>query len=229
MAASIVNTPYTMSFCLSVVSATSQKSGGSPLQGSTNAVDGGIPVVGFDGITAVPLPTYYDPPNSQAFLGNALGGTSFYTGVSGSPALYTVVEGSSSTVTISNVHVLDAAGNPATDWELVTGDAESTDPGESMTWSTGAGGRNLNLIPNDVSPTSDVGNACGSTTSSYNKQYLTGVGSSTVECAAPNSQQGEKTGTVMLEAQDPATGTLTLTTTMVGTGRQAMFLGLLLP
>jgi hypothetical protein len=222
MSASIVNTPYTMTFCLAVAS---QASNGQPLVGSTTAVNGGITDVGFDDITAVPLPTYYNPPTSQAFLGNSVGGTSFYTGVPGSPALYTVVEGSTSTVTISNIQVLDAGGNPATDWELVTGDAESTDPGESITWSTGAGGPNLNLIPNGLSPMSDVGNACGSTAPSYNTNDLTGIGSSTVECKAPSNQQGEKTGTVMLEALTPST----LTATMVGSGRQAMFLGLLLP
>jgi hypothetical protein len=221
ISAAIADTPYTMSFCMSVVS---QSSDGAPLVGTTTAVDGGIAVSGFDDITAVPLPTYYDPPVSEAFLGN--GG--FYTGVPGNPALYTVDEGSIATVTISNIQVLDAQGNPATDWQLVTGDAESTDPGESLTWSTGATGPVLNLIPNvpasGLQP-SDVGNACGSTLGpSYNTKYLTGIGTTTVACVAPSNQQGEKSGTVMLEALSPSS----LTVTLVGSGRQAMFLGLLL-
>jgi hypothetical protein len=234
MSASVTDTPYTMSFCLSVVG---QASDGTPLQGVTTAVDGGISVTGFDDIVAVPLPTYFDCvptgggscSGSEAFLGN----NGFYTGVPGDPALYTVVEGSTSVVTISNIQVLDAQGNPATDWELVTGDAESTDAGnppESITWNGAwAPGSTvplpeqvLNLIPN--SPSSAVGNACGSTAPSYNPTYLTGVGTTTVECVASPNQPGEKTGTAMLEALAPSS----LTATLVGSGRQAIFLGLLL-
>jgi hypothetical protein len=210
ISAPIANSPYTMTFCLSVVS---HASDGAVLQGTTTAVDGGIPVTGFDDIAAVPLPTYYNPPTSEAFLGN----NGFYTGVPGDPALYTVVEGSTSVITMSNIQVLDAQGNLATDWELVTGDAESTDTSESITWSTGAGGPVLDLLPN--SPTSEIGNACANPTS---PDGLTGVGTQTVKCA--ESVSSDKTGTVMLAALVPQT----LTVTLVGSGRQAMFLGLLL-
>ena len=41
-----------------------------------------------------------------------------------------------STVTVSNFKVLDAAGEPATGWTLVTGDAESTDTDEWMNFQT---------------------------------------------------------------------------------------------
>jgi prepilin-type N-terminal cleavage/methylation domain-containing protein len=180
----IVNTPFTMSFCLSV-------SGGP--------------------VAPASIPTYTNPPTSEAFLGN----NGFYTGIPGNPALYQTTEGTTSTVTITNIKVLDANGNPATGWGLVTGDAESTDAGESMTWTSN---QDLSLIPN--SPSSSIGNACAAPTS---PDGLTGVGTTTVECQATVSS--DKTGTVMLTAPTPTT----LTVHMVGTGLEAMFLGLLLP
>jgi hypothetical protein len=192
MSVGVTNTPYTMTFCISV-------------SGDVNAV---------------PLPTYSSPlpppqgDGSEAFLGN----NGFYTGVPGDPALYTTPEGSTATVSITNIEVKNSAGIPVTGWELATGDAESTDTGESMTWSTGASGPDLNLLPN--TPISPVGNDCESVTPTFNTQFLTGVGTSTVECSA--NSQVDKTGTVMLEALSPSS----LTVTMVGAGLQAMFLGL---
>ena len=101
----------------------------------------------------------------------------------------------------------------------MSGDAESTDAGESITWTSD---QPLNLLPN--SPTSEIGNACAApTTANPLAVSLTGVGTTTVECAATVSS--DKTGTVMVEAQAPTT----LTVTMVGSGLQAMFLGFLLP
>ena len=82
---------------------------------------------------AASIPTYTDPPNSEAFLGN----NGFYTGIPGNPALYQNQEGTTSTVTITNIQVLGSGGVPATNWNLVTGDAESTDAGESITWTAG--------------------------------------------------------------------------------------------
>jgi hypothetical protein len=188
MAAAIVNTPYEMTFCLNV-------SGG--------------PVV------PAPIPTYFAPPTSEAFMGN----NGFYTGIPGNSALYQNSQGSApSVVSIINIKVLDSNGNPATGWELVTGDAESTDAGESISWSTGTGGAPLTLLPN--SPSSSIGNACA--TANPAVIDLTGVGTTTVSCAATVSS--DKTGTVMLEARTPTT----LTVTMVGAGLEAMFLGLLL-
>ena len=97
-------------------------------------------------MVAVPLPTYTSPPASEAFLGN----NGFYTGVPGDPALYTYLEGTDITFYFTNIKVLDQNGNPASHWQLVTGDAESTDAGESITWSTcpaAAGGGQRSLVP----------------------------------------------------------------------------------
>jgi prepilin-type N-terminal cleavage/methylation domain-containing protein len=164
------------------------------------------------------IPTYFSPPTSEAFLGN----NGFYTGIPGNPALYQTGAGTT-TATIIDIQVLDSNGNPATGWELVTGDAESTDAGEWMTWSTATSAPAssppvLNLLPN--SSTSQIGNACADPTS---PDGLTGVGSTTVECAA--SISSDKTGTVMVEAAAPTA----LTVSMYGSGLEALFLGLLLP
>jgi hypothetical protein len=214
MTAGIDGTPFTLSFCVKVSSVTRA---GSPITGPVAApvahgtIHGTTTTGGFNGVSAVSIPTYTDPPTSEAFLGN----NGFYTGVPGNPALYSEVEGSTTTIQVIDIQVLDAVGNPATGWGLVTGDAESTDAGESMTWTSD---KPLSLIPNN--PTSAIGNACAAPVS---PDGLTGVGTTTVECAA--TVNSDKTGTVMLQAPTPTT----LTVTMVGTGLEAVFLGLLLP
>jgi hypothetical protein len=114
--------------------------------------------------------------------------------------------------------VQTASGAVATGWKLATGDAESTDQNESITWQSN---ENLALIPNSAS--SPVGNACMSfganAPPNYNKTQLTGIGTGTVECSSTVS--ADHTGTAMLFATQPST----LTVTMVGTGLQAVFLG----
>jgi hypothetical protein len=210
----IAGTPFTLSFCVNVSSLTSA---GSQITGSIarpvahGTINGTTTGGGFNGVSAVSLPTYNDYPESEAFLGN----NGFYTGVPGNPALYSEVEGSTNTIQIIDIKVLDAAGNRATGWGLVTGDAESTDASESMTWTSD---QPLSLIPN--SPTSSIGNACAAPVS---PDGLTGVGTTMVECRA--TVPSDKTGTVMLQAPEPTT----LTVNMVGQGLEAVFLGLLLP
>jgi prepilin-type N-terminal cleavage/methylation domain-containing protein len=190
MSAAVANTPYSLTFCLTT-------SGGP--------------------VAPASFPTYFNPgpPINSAFLGN----NGFYTGVPGKPALYQTVSGTTTTLTFTNVQLLDSNGNPATGWELVTGDAESTDTNESITWTSD---QILTLLAN--SPTSQIGNACAEpTTANPLAIYLTGLGTKTVQCAETVSSA--KTGTVMLEAITPTT----LTVTLVGGGLQAMFLGVLLP
>ena len=219
MSSAIANTPYTLDFCLSIASTDGN---GNSVSGTGNE---------HDGVDAVPLPTYYDPPQSEAFLGN----NGFYTGVPGDPALYTVPPVNTSIVTITQIQVLDSNGNPATGWELVTGDAESTDANpESLTWSASWNSQStvpapdqfLNLLPN--SPTSPYGNACPNS-SGVGGGDLTAIPATTVTCTASpvNGQIGtDKTGTVMLWALAPSDLTVTMYTKG---GLQAMFLGLLLP
>ena len=107
--------------------------------------------------TVVPytIPTYYNPGNtgynSEAYLGN----NGFYTGIAGQPALYQHTNTAYTVVTFTNIQVTNAVGQPATGWTLVTGDSESTDTNEwisftsNLTWS---------ILPN--SSTSLYGNTC---------------------------------------------------------------------
>ena len=234
MAANVSNTPFTLDFCMSV---TSNCSG----TGCTSAgtACGVSARTGYADLTAVPLPTYTCPgtdgSGSEAFLGN----NGFYTGVPGDPALYTIQQGSTATATFSNIALVNSNGVAASGWQLVTGDAESTDGGESITWQTNVVApppgvtyppAPLSLLWN--SPNSPIGNACGSSGTyappTYNSTAsgLSGVLSSTVECTNPAGTNGvNHTGTAMLEATVPNS----LQVTMVGSGLQAMFLGVILP
>lgn len=222
----ITNTPYTLDFCLSIASTTGA---GTAITGAVSATDSGegsTAYNGYNGVVASSLPTYYAAPTSEAFLGN----NGFYTGVAGDPALYTAEPTDTSVVTITQIQVVDGSGDAASDWELVSGDAESTDSNpESITWAAGwsaqstvpASNQVLEVLPN--SATSPYGNACPGL-NGVGGGDLTGVGTQTVVCNALTSS--DKTGTLMLEAQQPSNLTVTMYT---NGGRQAMFLGLLLP
>jgi prepilin-type N-terminal cleavage/methylation domain-containing protein len=226
----IDNTPYTLSFCLQV---------------STN------------NLIASVLPTYYDPSgdNSEAFLCN----NGFYTDVPGKPALYSNAAGYSS-MTFTAIQVLDAAGQAATGWTLVTGDAESTDTNEWINFSNTTGGINWSILPNDGS--SDLwGNACYDDKDANNSGALAwtgGVPATTGAVGTPSNgapstsaalnvnattfttgvssilcesdQQLNKTGTMMLQAQEPtgSNSPQSMTISMQGAGLQAIFMGVLL-
>jgi prepilin-type N-terminal cleavage/methylation domain-containing protein len=214
MSAGITNTSYTLTFCLNVQSVVTAT--GASVSGSigTNA--------GYNGVAAVSFPTY-----PEAFLGN----NGFYTVSSTQhPALYQQNSsvGKTTTVSITNIEVSDTNdGTPATGWELVTGDAETTDASESITWSTSNPNTPLNLLPN--TPASPIGDACSNPVSPSGLSgvsVVTYVGSQTVECQSSTSDTSQaRSGTVMLESPAPTQ----LTVTMVGTGLEAMFLGVLLP
>lgn len=98
------------------------------------------------------LPTWCD-----GFLGNpgtsaACGATGVYPNyydVPGEPALYQQGtgggqdDGYDTTITLSNIEIINGSGTPATGWEILSADAESTDAGcgsgcsaESITWSS---------------------------------------------------------------------------------------------
>jgi hypothetical protein len=161
------------------------------------------------------LPTW-----TNGFLGNNVNGAPFYTGVPGSPALYENVQGATDIITFSNITVVNPQGIPATGWEATSADAESTDLGESITWTSDAP---LTVIPNDQTGVAEpVGNAC------QNGTDLTGNLTTTVECYGgnPNTDPsvGTKTGTAMVEAETPTT----LRATLVGGGLQGITFGLLL-
>lgn len=177
-------------------------------------------------VYAAPLPTY-----PEAFLGNSIDGSPFYTNIPGDPALYQSCEGGDAacgadnyngdgltTLTFSGITVVNSSNVPATGWEVVSADAETTDNGESITWTSNA---DLNVLPNDESvdtPSDPVGNACDGGAG------LTGSGTTTVECNGDGTTSALKTGTPMVWALTPKT----LTVSMVGTGLEAVSFGLIL-
>jgi hypothetical protein len=200
-------------------------------------------------VDAVPFPSY-----SAAFLGNDIGGTPFYSGVgcpssdptteviNGNtegtpscidPAIYQLGSDNDDTtqVTLSNIAVTAPSGQPASGYEVVTTDAETTDPNEFITWNSNLG---LNLIPN--TPTSNEGDACNLEDGSGNPEAggtdLTGVGSTPVTCSSTwqTPSNVPRTGTVMLGVSPTSTsGSTLISATFHGAGLQGVAFGLLLP
>ncbi|MFI5036644.1 MAG: prepilin-type N-terminal cleavage/methylation domain-containing protein [Acidimicrobiales bacterium] len=125
------------------------------------------------------------------------------------------------TLTFSKITVVNAAnGQPATNWEVFSADAESTDPGESLVWTTGSGGPAVTVLNNGYAWDSSgdpVGTACNAGAG------LTGSGTNTVQCSGNNTQQS-KTGATIVEAQTPTTVTITMT----GTGLEGVAFGVFL-
>jgi hypothetical protein len=184
-------------------------------------------------IAPAALPTWTD-----GFLGNQINNTPFYTDVPGDPALYQDCEGGSSyctvngvsvpntwggvsTITFSDISVVGANGLPDTGWEFVSADAESSDSGEYIQWTTDAT-HQMSIIPNDESvdtPSDPIGNACGGGVAP--SSFLTSTPTTSVTCTGYSN--GTKTGTLMVEAQTPTT----MTVKMQGTGLEGAAFGLL--
>ncbi len=120
------------------------------------------------------------PTYPAAFLGNAIGGSPFYTGVGCtgnppatvpgaqpgtvvgqpsciSPAIYMYANGNgTATVRLTNITLKTSTGDLVTGYGIVTADAETTDANpESITWSSNVG---FNQVPD--TPSSPEGNAC---------------------------------------------------------------------
>jgi prepilin-type N-terminal cleavage/methylation domain-containing protein len=182
-------------------------------------------------VYAAPLPTY-----GAAFLGNSNDGSPFYTNIPGDPALYQSCEGDCdgpTVITFSGITVVNSSNVPVTGWEATSADAESTDVGESITWTSNA---DLNVLPNNSAGVANpVGNACEGNTE-VGGGGLTGNGTTQVECSGGtgNASNGNppgtgetganKTGTAMVWALTPKT----MTATLVGTGLEAISFGLIL-
>ncbi|MHB1569299.1 MAG: PulJ/GspJ family protein [Acidimicrobiales bacterium] len=190
-------------------------------------------------ITGVPVSPSALPTWQNAFLGNYCStsgggcstGSPFYTGISGKPALYQTGAGTT-TITLKNISVITANGSQATGWWAVGADAESTDAGEYIGWTSN---QPILVMPNssgstysyaqwmangDAFPADPVGNAC------VNGTGLTWQGSAnSVLCSVPgNVYIGLKTGTAMVESETPTTWTMVLH----GGGLEAAAFGLLL-
>ncbi len=220
----------------------------------TEAIPGGYTLKFTIQVTGAPWTAHVFPTYPQAFLGNTNSGQPFYTGVGCStntptvtnglgtnscidPAIYQSVNAHSqpTTVTITNLTLTAPGGAAATGWEFVTADAETTDPGESISWSvTGTNGAQplaFNDIPN--TPTSNWGNACQNADySTYGitpLSFQSGVPSPVVTCVSGYQANSPRTGTLMLGVRPGANGISSLTTVLIGTGLEGVAFGLLLP
>ena len=152
---SIADSPDILQFCLSV-SGTSQT------------------------VAPQQIPTFDLPNqgnNSEPYLGN----NGFYQGIQGYPAISSRnppnlgnfagcngANGCLTTLNFTNIQVTAATGAPATNWTLVTGDAESTDTNEFNLYTDTS--VNWNILPNTTS--SFYGDSCYDTADPNNNGLL---------------------------------------------------------
>ena len=190
--------------------------------------------LGITGSAVAPsaLPTW-----QNGFLGNSCAGASsgcsngtpFYTGISGQPALYQT-SGGTTYINFTNIEVENQQGLLATGWEAISADAESTDAGESISWTTPSNSYPLTILNNDESYDSSsdpVGNACSTANvpADYGMGLTENSTDTNVTCAVPTGVNiGLKTGTAMVWAPQPTS----LSIKMVGSGLEAIVFGLLL-
>ncbi len=195
-----------------------------------------------------PVPTY-----SGAFFGNLVnvGGKSyaFYTGIPGNPAIYERVKSNSyadlTNITFSHIKVVTGSNALATNWSIISADAESTDATtttvgdyEGLVWTADTP---LSVVPNDI-PVLDganlaypSGNACLSDQSTSG--LVGGVGTSTPDTISCNPVMGseqetgsQKTGAAMVQATMPSTLTVNLVSGGPGyPGLQGIVFGMYLP
>ncbi|MGC1238377.1 MAG: hypothetical protein WA860_06270 [Acidimicrobiales bacterium] len=252
---------YASALCLVDFSALSANNGALMVAARQGCVELSVPLPGGStlyfciSITGAPVEPSALPTWTDGFLGNQINGVPFYSDVPGDAALYQSCEGDSSTcsitdngsgpqvantwggvttIQISDITVIAPDGNVATGWEFVSADAESTDGGESITWTSN---QPMYDIPNNE-PSEDasdpIGNACNSgagvsgsytnssgTTPVTSTQFFAQSPATTIVCDGDSN--GTKTGTLMVEALQPTS----MTITMVGTGLEGISLGLL--
>jgi prepilin-type N-terminal cleavage/methylation domain-containing protein len=187
------------------------------------ALPGGSTLYFCIGITGNTVEPFALPTWSNAFLGNycstssqsCTSGSPFYTGIAGEPALYQTQGGGETTITISAITVVNAQNLPATGWEVVGADAESTDSSEWISWTSNTP---LTLLSNGESydtKAAPFGTACGG-------GITTTPDDLTVKCQGLTTTN-VKTGAAMVWAPTPTT----FTTSMTGNGLEAMAFGLL--
>jgi hypothetical protein len=265
----------TMSFCLTVVPGAGDNLGGSPTAPPVVAVP--TPVGG--GTCGASCD--FDRSNGEGFLGNddVVGGvaTPFYAAIGCpnstpaltpsdvvtssciDPAIFQTANGGNDTVTLSNIQVIDPEGNAATEYSIVTADAETVDPNGSLQWTSSLPASKplpFTLLPNFSG--SDLGNACNdvppgdtgqagwsiddgdSAVISNGTVYpgdLTGLNTAIVKCTSNwqtvTAQNLVRTGTAMLEISPPTVNggaePVTISVQLVGEGFNAVAFGLLLP
>jgi prepilin-type N-terminal cleavage/methylation domain-containing protein len=153
------------------------------------------------------------PADTDAGLGNTV-----YPGIGGEPALYmTQIIGSTGfQLTLSNIYVVDAStGLRATGWGIVSADAETTNSGETLQWTSDVPLTVINDMESGAA--APDGNACP----------VSGNGTTTVTCSGIPSTGAPFTGAAMVEATSPTTAPTTLT---INTNNyEAFAFGMMLP
>jgi uncharacterized repeat protein (TIGR01451 family) len=197
--------PYARGICwLDLSSFKSVLAGSRSGQALTASLPGGFTMSFTLGVSGVAVRTADLPTSPSAFLGSK----GNYSGIDGNPALYQRGSGRS-TVTLGGIAVVDANGNPVSNYAVVSADAESTDAGESITWDSD---QNLGSLIQTAG--NGLGNACNGA--------LTGLGTTEVSCSATRSTD-TKTGTPILVADNPTT----VSAQLVGAGTEAVAFGVL--
>lgn len=163
------------------------------------------------------------PTYQGAFLGSPTGG--FYSGVEGEPALYQSLDGGgTSTVTLKNIRV-ERNGQAMRDYSIVVADAETTDDGEGISWTTnGAGFRWLPNTPPGNTKAEVMGNACSTAEPAWDST------STPQEALCEANNSSSKTGTPMLATEpplNPATA-FEISQTLSGNGRQGVAFGIIM-
>jgi prepilin-type N-terminal cleavage/methylation domain-containing protein len=127
------------------------------------------------------------PADTNAGLGNTV-----YPGMPGEPALYMsqlLNESVTLTMSLSAFSLVNSAtGQPVTGWSFTSADAETTNGGETLSWTS----NNPITVINDMelgAPAPD-GNACA--------EGLTGTGTTTVTCTGSGSESVPLTGAAMV-------------------------------
>lgn len=133
-------------------------------------------------------------------------GGSNYTGILGNTILYSDrhLGPTANVITLSNIVVTDSLGNPVTNYTAVIADAESTNIGESWSFTTNAG--NWSLF-------TQIGN---------NFPTLTGVGTQTATITGINLATA---GDYLLSTESPTNITLTHATNAGNAGREGVSIG----
>ncbi len=266
----ITGTPYYLSYCLT---ASGGQSGPVPIPtyyypnpNTGYASEAYLGNNGFyTGISGEPAiyqcsGAYSGASSYQTIGGNSVGWTTGTPGVGNEISSSCTQSANAQTTTLkyTQISVTDADGNGAQGWELVTGDAESTDTNEWIAWTTCPAFQNSTSPVNPGPSTQLVGSNCGSSPSFqllYNSSSsafgnacswagVTNPTSSLIPNGTfiePPLYAGAPTAQNSVECaeniQANKTGTLmlealqpsTLSIEMHGAGLQAVFLGVLLP
>jgi Surface adhesin CshA non-repetitive domain 2 len=141
-------------------------------------------------------------PSGVSDLGGAYNGNHAYTATPGKPALYQTTNGGGDVVTLTNITVTDSTGTPVSGYGFVVADAESTDTGESTTYSS-------NVPLKQISASTAQFPYCG--------QGLAGVGTTTATCVGGQTG-GTSDGAIVLQADTPTQ----ISAALVGSGLQAV-------